>query len=273
MNRRFLVPTLIGLASIGLVGRTWAQGTELHGSPISETYREQFGDCDRSDRFGGVQLPIERAGKIVWYGCRSDPSRLTRLEKIEAKGDQPEAILFEAKLALDKDGSPAACDSPGTTDQCATSLMLKPTGDLPCPAALAKREKTGPYCLPVNAGVVPYVVIPGFGPKGIDGSAFRKKTGIAVGDLGVVIAHGKVIPVIVADEGPAYKIGEGSTALLSKLSSDGKPHTINEGVQYIVFPGTSLGHNAPADTLSADVEHKATALYKRLVQTTSSGGG
>jgi hypothetical protein len=210
-------------------------------------------------------------GKTIWYGCKGDPSRLTRLEKIDAKGDQPAAILFEAKLSRDDDGSPKACNNPGTTDQCGTSLMLKPTAAQPCPAALTKKKGAGPYCLPVNAAEIPYVVIPGFGPKGIDSGEFRRRTGVVMGDLGVVIAQGKVIPVIVADVGPAYKIGEGSEALLSMISSTGKPTTITHGVQYVVFPGTSIGHDTSADTLGDDVKEKAMALYKRLVPISSAG--
>ncbi|WP_436407650.1 glycoside hydrolase family 75 protein [Burkholderia seminalis] len=140
--------------------------------------------------------------------------------------------------------------------------MLKPTQMRPCPAAL---KKTGDkYCLPVDASNIPYIAVPGFGPRGIDGKAFGKKTNIALGDLGVVIANGKVVPVIVADYGPAYKIGEGSTALLRKLSVSGTPETINAGVKYIVFPGTSMGRNTSADTLADDIRQKAMALYERL---------
>lgn len=262
---------LIGLFAVCVVHQAGAQSTALHGSPVSESYRQQFVECDKTDRFGDVQFPIKRAGKTIWYGCKSDPSRLTRLEKIDAKGDRPAAILFEAKLARDDDGSPKACNTPGTTDRCGTSLMLKPTAALPCPAALAKKRGTGPYCLPVNSAEIPYIVIPGFGPKGINSGEFQEKTGVVVGDLGVVIAQGKIIPVVVADAGPAYKIGEGSAALLGKLSSTGKPSTITKGVQYVVFPGTSIGHDASADSLGDDVKAKAMALYKRLVPAPASG--
>jgi hypothetical protein len=271
MNTRFPVTMLIVLVCLGLMKCAWAQNTELHGTPLSEAYRKQFERCDASDRFGDVQFPITRAGKTIWYGCKSDPSWLTRLEKIDAKGSRPEAILFEAKLARDDDGSPKACSNPGTTDQCGTALMLKPTAAQPCPFAVTKGKVTGQYCLPINAAEIPYLVIPGFGPKGIDSREFRQKTGISMGDLAVVIAQGKVIPAIVADVGPAYKIGEGSAALLVKLSSNGQPDTIGHGVRYIVFPGTSLGHDTSADTLRENVQVKAMALYNSLIRTLPTG--
>ncbi|MDN7586188.1 glycoside hydrolase family 75 protein [Burkholderia seminalis] len=253
---------VVGLAGVVFFGVAAAHAAELRGEAISEEYRAKFRGCDESDRFDGVRLPIKRSGKTVWYACTTDPSRLARLERISASGDAPEAVLFEAKLAHDLDGSPKACTTPGKTDQCGTSLMLKPTQMRPCPAAL---KKTGDkYCLPVDASNIPYIAVPGFGPRGIDGKAFGKKTNIALGDLGVVIANGKVVPVIVADYGPAYKIGEGSTALLRKLSVSGTPETINAGVKYIVFPGTSMGRNTSADTLADDIRQKAMALYERL---------
>ncbi|PFH19338.1 chitosanase (glycosyl hydrolase group 75) [Burkholderia sp. JKS000303] len=251
-----------GMAIAILLGGAAARAAELRGEAISEEYRAKFRGCDETDQFGDVKLPIKKNGRTIWYACRTDPSRLERLERIGATGNAPEAVLFEAKLAHDLDGSPRACTTPGKTDQCGTSLMLKPTRDQPCPAALKKTS--GKYCLPIDASKIAYIAVPGFGPRGMDGKAFGKKTNIALGDLGVVIANGKVVPVIVADYGPAYKIGEGSTALLSKLSQGGDPRTIDAGVKYIVFPGTSMGRNMSADTLADDIAQKGMALYERL---------
>ncbi len=254
---------VVGMAGAIFLGGAVAHAAELRGEPISEAYRAKFRSCDESNQFDSVTLPINKKnGKPLWRGCKKDPSRLTRLERLPAAGDAPEAVLFEAKLASDADGSPKACKKPGKTDQCTTSLMLKPTETWPCPAVLKKTN--GTYCRPVDASRIPYIAIPGFGPHGIDGKEFGKTTNIALGDLGVVIANGKVVPVIVADYGPAYKIGEGSIALLSKLSASGKAKTIGSGVKYIVFPGTSLGRDTSADTLATDIEQKAMALYERL---------
>src|SRR5580658_5942914 len=82
------------------------------GKPINEAYRSQFQQCDTTDRFGAIQFPIRRAnGSIIWYGCRSDPSRFTRFERIDSTSSSPEAIVVESKLGWDEDGSPKACSS------------------------------------------------------------------------------------------------------------------------------------------------------------------
>lgn len=230
------------------------------GMPIDEAYRQRFAQCDRSDRFNSVQFPIKVNGKIRWYGCMSDPSRFTRFEAFTANGTKPAAVLWEAKLAHDLDGSPKACNTPGRTDQCGTTLMLKPTANQPCPAVITDQ----PYCLPVNADKIPYIVMPASAPSGIDGGEFRQKSKLRVGDIGMVIANGKRVPVLIADTGPAYKIGEGSTALLTALSTDGSPHTIGSGVVFIAFPNTSPGKDTDADTLAELVRTRGEELYARL---------
>jgi hypothetical protein len=229
------------------------------GTPISNSYRAQFGSCDRTDKFGTVQFPIRRAdGRVRWYGCRTDPSRFDRFDAVPAAGAAPSAVILEAKLAHDRDGSPSACGgAAGPTDQCATSLMLNPTAAHPCVIHTASARQ----CVPVNAEEIPYAVIPVAAPPGIDGGEFRRRSGVGLGDYGVVIANGRVVPVIVADGGPAYKIGEGSTALLHALASAGHP-TIASGVTYILFPGSRdpLASLSP-DTLAAHVRQKGGALY------------
>jgi len=181
------------------------------------------------------------------HGCKSDPSRLTRLEHIPAANGGPEAILNVTKFAWDRDGSPFACATPGHTDQCPTSYMLNPTASVPCPGAARIR----PPCVPIDADRLPYVAIPAAGPAPIRPREFRNKTGIGWGDLGVAIANGKTVPVIVADGGPANKIGEGSTALLQALSADGKPRTIATGVTVLLFPRSA--ERLTVDTLEQRV--------------------
>lgn len=230
------------------------------GNPISETYRTMFDTCDRTDVFNGVHFPIRNAaGRIRWYGCRSDPSRFSRFVEVPAAGAAQRAVIFVAKLAHDLDGSPTACSGAhGPTDQCGTSLMLNPTPGHPCVNPPFPRAP----CVPVNADEIPYVVIPIAAPPGIDGGEFRQRSGLDFGDYGVVIANGRTIPVIIADGGPAYKIGEGSTALLRALASDGRPHTIGSGVTFILFPGS----RDPRATLSPDslaqrVRDRGTELF------------
>jgi hypothetical protein len=115
-------------------------------------------------------------------------------------------------------------------------------------------------CVPVNPDAVPYVVIPGFGPTGIDSGEFQRLSGLRVGDYGFVLANGREIPVIIADTGPAYKIGEGSTALLQALSSDGTPRTIERDVVFVLLPGTrDMASTLDPDTLPEGVKQKGAA--------------
>ncbi len=235
------------------------------GSAVNENYRHQFAQCDSRDVFEDVQFPIRnKSGKVIWYGCKSDPSHFSRFERITASSGRPEAIVVEAKLAWDDDGSPSACSSAhGATSQCPTSLML----DAPDPSHCILRSKTSKECIPLNADFVPYVVIPAAAPIGIDGGAFERLSGVRLGDYGVVIANGKVVPVIVGDEGPAYKIGEGSSALLRKLSDDGKRHTYASGVKFVLFPGTADERpTLHLDTLPSVVQSKGTTLYSALTK-------
>ncbi|MGI4880021.1 MAG: hypothetical protein ACRYG4_21315, partial [Janthinobacterium lividum] len=115
------------------------------------------------------------------------------------------AIAFTSKLAVDLDGSPFACGPRhGRADQCPTTLML--------------RTARGGE-VPVDADVVPYVVIPDDGPPSVRGE-FRHLTGVHVGDFGVVVARGRTIGVIVADTGRYNKLGEGSLALHRALGRE-----------------------------------------------------
>ncbi|WP_242137801.1 MULTISPECIES: glycoside hydrolase family 75 protein [unclassified Sphingomonas] len=169
----------------------WPAGVALPaGEPLDESYRQEFGVCDRADRFHGHAV----------HGCRNDPNAVTALRRLPGG-----AIAYVAKLAVDLDGSPFACSPDhGAMDQCPTSLML-PDG------------KGGE--IPVDADKIPYVVIPWEGPHDEKGR-FTKLTGVDVGDFGVVIAHGRTIPVIVADTGPFEKLGEGSLALHRALGRE-----------------------------------------------------
>ena len=248
--RRMGLPIGIAVFAIGAVAFA-QQNSPPTGKALDEAYRSQFASCDRDNTFHGVMRKPP-------HGCKTDPSRLTRLERIAASAGKPEAIVYVSKLAWDRDGSPFACSTPGYTDQCATSYMLNPTASVPCPRAAG----THPPCVPVDADKIPYVAIPAAGSAALRPREFRDKTGVGFGDFGVVIANGKVIPVIVADGGPANKIGEGSTALLKALSSDGKARTIASGVFFVLFPHT--GERLTVDTIEARVRTRGAELYGQL---------
>ncbi len=233
------------------------------GSPINEAYRAEFQQCDAHDLFGSVQFPIRRAnGSIIWFGCHTDPSSFTRFERIDASPSTPEAIVLQSKLGRDEDGSPKACGSGhGITDQCPTSLMLNATTATPC----VLRSHSGKACVPLNAEEIPYVVIPAAAPSGIDAHRFETLSKLRVGDYGVVIANGKTVPVIVGDDGPAYKIGEGSTALLRALAADHKAHTFGSGAVFILFPGTlDPVSTLQPETLATVVSKKGADLYSKI---------
>lgn len=261
MRTRVLLGTALALVATEALA---ASPKVPSGAPIDETYRKEFGVCDKTDKFNGVKFPIlGKNKKVRWFKCSSDPSKFTRFEALPASGDAPRAVILESKLGHDEDGSKKACSgAKGPTDQCPTSLMLNPTATTPC----VVKTKDGKECVPVSADTIPYVVIPLAAPPKIDPQQFRKLSGLRIGDYGVVIARDKVVPVVVADGGPAYKIGEGSTALLKKLSNDGKPHTLSSGVIFILFPGTldPVASLSP-DTFQSVVAKKGCDLYVRLV--------
>ena len=172
---------------------------------INEDYRAQFADCDTRNVFRGLQMNRKHAGKY-YYGCSSDPSRVTVLRKLAPADGLPEgAVAYTSKLSVDLDGSWYACNTPGKTDQCPTSLSLKGAGG---------------KMIPVSSERVAYVAIPVRGPTKELSREFATLTGIGQGDFGVVVTPGGAIPVIVADGGPFSKLGEGSIELHRRLGQE-----------------------------------------------------
>ena len=240
--RAILLPALLLAMSAGAADApeaVWPSGVELvAGEPISEEYRQQFGLCDTAATFRGYRSRYER-------GCASDPNRVTALRRLPGG-----AIGYVSKLAVDLDGSAFACGpNHGRMDQCPTTLMLRdPAG----------RE------VPVDADVVPYVVVPDAGPADVAGE-FMRRTGVGVGDFGVVIARGRTVPVIVADTGPYSKLGEGSLALHRALGHeqcatkdaagvcdrvDDEGQSLSGDVTTILFPGSARGDLTPANIVA-----------------------
>lgn len=228
-----LVPLLLMLAAPQ--AGPWPRGVDLPaGTAVDEEYRRQFDLCDAKRRFRGHRPK---------YGCKGDANAVTALRRLPDG-----SIAYVSKLAVDMDGSPIACGpGRGRTDQCPTSLML-PAGD--------GRE------VPVDAETIPYVVIPEAGPRKVRGE-FSRLTGVGVGDFGVVIARGRMVPVIVADTGPYAKLGEGSLALHYALGRDlcavrgagrrcrrlvDPVESISGNVTTILFP-----HSARADLTPATI--------------------
>ncbi len=224
----------------------WPEGIALPpGRPIDESYRREFARCDTTEHFRGHAT----------RGCRDDPNAVTALRRLPDG-----AIAYTSKLAVDLDGSRFACGPHhGRMDQCPTSLMLTDA-----------RGRD----VPVDADAIPYVVIPEAGPADVAGE-FARLTGVGVGDFGVVIAHGRTVPVIVADTGPYAKLGEGSLALHRALGRELCAHrdahgpcdrvvapmeSIGGGVTTILFPGTARSDLTPA-TIAATVRREGLRLW------------
>jgi hypothetical protein len=97
----------------------------------------------------------------------------------------------------------------------------------------------------VNAEVIPYIVLP---------EKLYTRANINLGDFAAVInkKNGKISYAIFADVGPAGKLGEGSIALANNLGiySSPKDGGADEGVIYIVFPGSGNGRSRDLEEIS-----------------------
>lgn len=208
------------------------------GKEFDLPYKKSFDDCDK---VGGK--------------CNSDPNNLKTLLRF---GDQ--AVYFDSKMALDLDGSFVGCNcgnNMGLVDQCSTSYFWESfPGDYD---NTPKKDRCKFYRNQdfVDSNKIPFIVV----PKKF-GNHFKvnnKKVNF-VGDLGVVIYKDKMIPVIVADEGPAFRIGEGSAALFRAINEercsrfDGEQCVsfrnfgLDKDVLFFIFPNSKIGK----DTLNKD---------------------
>ena len=238
---------------------------------ILTSYSAQFQRCDRENIFNGREM---RGNKR----CRNPDPRRRDLNNLDGFFRlNGKAIAFRAKMSVDVDGGYAPCaGTRGRTDQCPTTYFYKKLS--PGDEALPKwRQKY------VTSDIVPYVVIPYDSllpgrPNDRESREFRDKTGIAMGDVGVVVDGDKTIPVLVADGGPHNKIGEGSLALFDalgdtrcarRLASDPrfctkvKNYSLGRTVEYILFPGSKINDLTPSNT-NRKVSEKALKLYRAL---------
>lgn len=219
-------------------------------TPVNEAYRGQFERCDRENIFNGVLMRKFRK-------CSTDPNRARALLRFP---DQ--TIMFESKMGLDIDGSFKACHDPGAADQCPTTFLWS---NLPAPQRFVDPDK------------FPYIVIPIAGIGHAD-TEFRDKTGVKIGDIGVVVFRDKVVPVLVADGGPHNKLGEGSSALFkavgqdrcAEMGADGhcrryRDFSIERGVLFFIFPNSKIDGLNPENGLEK-IRTEAMARWDRLKQ-------
>ncbi len=197
---------------------------------VDKDYKKSFDECDKT------------GGK-----CNSDPNNLKALLRF---GDR--ALFFDSKMALDLDGSWVGCNcgnSMGSVDQCSTSYFWKnfPNSyDITPKKERCKFYKNQDF---VDSNKIPYIVIP---KKFGDHFKANNKNVDFVGDLGVVIYKDKIIPVFVADQGPEFKIGEGSAALFRAIGEERckkfsesqcvsfKNYGISKDVLFFVFPNSKI---------------------------------
>jgi hypothetical protein len=189
---------------------------------------------------------------------KNDPSKCKALLKFPDK-----TIFWSSKMAIDADG-PAS--GPGrlsgsqldpATGQDDTKLHFKSTGR------------------GLSSEAIPYIVLPG--------GTFRRNTGLALGDVAVVVFKDKITAAICGDLGPTKKIGEGSIRLHEALhppapdpcslrNPDGNCKrilnaSIEEDVLFFVFPDSGFGDDLTPTNLELRVKERAFSLFNRLRQT------
>jgi hypothetical protein len=168
------------------------------------------------------------------------------------------AIFWSSKLAIDADG-PAA--GPGRR----SGSQLDP-GSGQDDTSLHFSNGRG-----LPSEIIPYIVLPG--------GSFRANTGLALGDVAVVIFKDKITAAICGDIGPAKKIGEGSIRVHEAFhppapdpcirSGDGfcrRIHnvSIEQDVLFFVFPGSAFDDGLNAATLEGKIKERAFSLYNKL---------
>lgn len=239
-------------------------------APLDEGYRQQFVACDRGlpgigtkDHFRGHSLRIPgRPEARQFYLCSRDPSNVKALLKLKDGG-----VLWHSKMALDVDGSWAAWNGvPGATDLKETSYKWPGVADTSSRAAQIDPDR------------IPFVVMPTAGLRTLTGSASRElgeefavRTGLRLGDMGVVVFRDKWAPVLIGDGGPFMRLGEGSSRVFEaigqsrckKWSADGlacvgtgngaypyRNFGLGSDVLFILYPGSHAQDITPANAVS-----------------------
>jgi hypothetical protein len=224
------------------------KSTELINSRVNKPYSKLYAECDRLNAFNGQPLPRLQGRRLK---CSTDANRVNFIRKF------PDGtIVFRSKMGVDADGSPVS-QSPNRSpaDQPHTSLVYD----------------TGPNDY-VNAEEVSFVVTPLTSTN--FRTSFKQDTGVRLGDLAVVVRGERCSFGVIADEGPAFRIGEASIKAhedlgnpqcktpgqhpCMKLKSGGNGIGIESGVTFILFP-QSRPKPLNAATVSAVTAEKGAA--------------
>jgi hypothetical protein len=227
------------------------------------SFSKLYKECDENNSFLGDPLP---AFKNIPMKCSTDPNRVGRIVQFKDK-----TVLFEAKGAVDADGSPVSCGSnKSKTDQCETWLTYD-------------KDSSTKY---VNAEEVPFVVIPSGSPlkdkqDPQSNVSFMRATGIGKGDLAVAFHDGNCSYGVVGDAGPYFRLGELSIAAhedlknpqckgtekpCTKLIGGGSGSGFASGVTYIVFPGTRPKPLTSDNVVKISAEKSKASLESFLVR-------
>lgn len=170
------------------------------------------------------------------------------------------AIMFKAKFAVDADGSPRAygpnnsgldytanAGHPGNwwgvvTDANGNPIIQNSSNPFPGMYVSTTSLYSSSYAVTnplryVNAETVPFFVLP---------AAVKSIAGIVNGDIAYVYntTNGMGCYAVLADQGPAGKLGEGSIYLADQLGINSNPKTggTSSGIiDYIVFPNSGYG--------------------------------
>ncbi len=203
--------------------------------PLDESYRREFVACDggnagqgEKDHFLGfdLKLPNVPASK-QYYLCSRDPSNVKALLRLTDG-----AIYWHSKMALDVDGSWAAWNGlPGATDLKETSYKWPGSPNSSAQSAQIDPDR------------IPYIVMPRSGVSKITGSKsgemgrmFAAKTGLRLGDMGVVVYKDHWTPVLIGDGGPFMRLGEGSSRVFEAIGESRCKKWSDDG-QTCIGPG------------------------------------
>lgn len=199
------------------------------------SFTSLYTECDSKDTFLGKALPAFKGSPMK---CSTDKNNVKRIVQFQDK-----TVVFEAKAAVDADGSPASCGiNKSKTDQCETWLTYD--------SGSGKKY--------IDAEQIPFVVIPTASPLSdkkdpFSNVSFMRATGVGKGDLAVVMYKGNCSFGVVGDAGPYFRLGETSVAShadlgnpqcqgiekpCQKLVGGGSGRGLTSGATYVIFPGT-----------------------------------
>jgi hypothetical protein len=186
-----------------------------------------------------------------------DPSRCKALLRFENG-----TVFWSSKMAIDADG-PAA--GPGRL----SGSQLDPSNDEGQDGTAYQFPERGPS---LASEVVPYAVLPG--------GSFREQTGLALGDVVMVIFGDKMAGALAGDIGPAKKIGEGSIRLhellhppapdpCTRRDANGfcqriRDASVAEDVLFFAFPGSAVASGIDQSNAESVAGTRAVALFAAL---------